>query len=638
MRVNRRGVLATWVAGALLLPLGVLTAGPAAAAPETPDLPTINITLPAGVTQSTLDGGSKETVYAPTTIGTEDASGTTYAADDLATVGPVAGEIKGRGNYTWKLAKKPYQIKLDKSRPLLGLPAAKTWVLLANHADASLMRNKLAFDFANSIGMPFSSESRWVDLRINGVYRGNYLLTEKVEVKTNRVELTDAQGVLAELDNNYGTAEDFWFTSGTSKTIFTLKDAKSGVPDPTKGESMSDVAYATTTKVGWDDMKSTINQLDSLLAASTPNWTAISALIDLDSFVKYYFVNELTENPEITSSSIYFYKNGTADKLHAGPVWDYDSAVGNYDKSEKLGAITYSSYTKNAQILRAKGNGWYYQLYRSPQFVQRANALWNSGIAYQANRLPTKIDGYKTQVQASAANNFAKWKILGTPTLLVAGEGKTYATTYSGEVAYLRDWVSKRSAHLQKEYGTVPDGQVPVARREQGLAALRQRRTDLRHRRRGPTARGVQPVAAELHRCHRVGDRQLARPEHRLVGLQEHEPGRHHRQGPAPRGLPAQAHGQPGTQVRHPVPGPRAVDRLAGLEDQRRDRRHDRSGPADRGRPDPPAPQGAAHPGGRSVRPDGASPTPTPPRRRGRAWASPRGDLPWTTIDGQDLT
>lgn len=456
MRVNRRGVLATWVAGALLLPLGVLTAGPAAAAPETPDLPTINITLPAGVTQSTLDGGSKDTVYTPTTIGTEDGSGTTYAADDLATVGPVAGEIKGRGNYTWKLAKKPYQIKLDKSRPLLGLPAAKTWVLLANHADASLMRNKLAFDFANSIGMPFSSESRWVDLRINGVYRGNYLLTEKVEVKTNRVELTDAQGVLAELDNNYGTAEDFWFTSGTSKTIFTLKDAKSGVPDPTKGESMSDVAYATTTKVGWDDMKSTINQLDSLLAASTPNWTAISALIDLDSFVKYYFVNELTENPEITSSSIYFYKNGTADKLHAGPVWDYDSAVGNYDKSEKLGAITYSSYTKNAQILRAKGNGWYYQLYRSPQFVQRANALWNSGIAYQANRLPTKIDGYKTQVQASAANNFAKWKILGTPTLLVAGEGKTYATTYSGEVAYLRDWVSKRSAHLQKEYGTVP--------------------------------------------------------------------------------------------------------------------------------------------------------------------------------------
>ena len=116
------------------------------------------------------------------------------------------------------------------------------------------------------------------------------------------------------------------------------------------------------------------------------------------------------------------------------------------------------------------------------------------------------------------------------------------------------------------------------------------------------------------------------------------EPGRHHRQGPAPRGLPAQAHGQPGTQVRHPVPGPRA-SRSAGRAGRSTARPPAPPvRPADRGRPDPPPAQDAAHPlVVRSCAPR-RSPTPTPPRRRGRAWASPRGDLPWRTIDGQDLS
>ena len=362
------------------------------------------------------------------------------------------------------------------------------------------MRNELAFDFANPIGLPYP-RSRGVDLRINGVYRGNYLLTEKVEVKTNRVELTDAQGVLAELDNNYGTAEDFWFTSGTSKTIFTLKDAKSGVPDPTKGESMSDAAYATTTKVGWDDMKSTINQLDSLLAASTPNWTAISALIDLDSFVKYYFVNELTENPEITSSSIYFYKNGTADKLHAGPVWDYDSAVGNYDKSEKLGAITYSSYTKNAQILRAKGNGWYY---RSTAAPSSSSAPTRCGTR---DRLPGQPPAHEDRRVQDPGPGVRREQLRqvedprhADPPRRRGGQDLRHDLQRRGGLpARLGEQAFRPPPEGVRHR---PHGQVPVARREQGLAALRQRGPDLRHRRRGPTVEAFNLSLLNSTGCH----------------------------------------------------------------------------------------------------------------------------------------
>lgn len=422
-------------------------AGPVAgAAPVTPDLPTVNITLPDGVTQADLDS-SKDTVRTGTTISIEDPAGT-Y---DLA---PVIGEIKGRGNFTWRLAKKPYQIKLDTSRPVLGMASAKTWVLLANHADASLMRNKVAYDLAADVGLPFSPESRWVDVRINGQYRGNYLLCEKTEVKTNRVELTQPTGILTELDNNYGLAEDYYFSTSTSHTLFTLKDAKSGVPDKAVSPLPADTA------TGWADMKATLNTLDALLYAPTFDWAAITAIIDLDSFVRYYFVYELAENPEITQSSVYFYKDGPADKLHIGPVWDFDSALGNYNRHEAYGADPRSDYVKNAKVLRnlttKESNGWFTRLFMVNAFVQRANALWKDGIAYRVYALPSRIDGYAPTVAASAANNFATWSVLGQPSLLLVGEGHTYATTYAGEVAYLRSWVSKRSDFMRRAYGDVP--------------------------------------------------------------------------------------------------------------------------------------------------------------------------------------
>jgi uncharacterized protein YjdB len=316
------------------------------------------------------------------------------------------------------------------------------------------MRNKVAFDLAARIGMPFSPESRFVDVKINDVYQGSYLVSEKTEVKKNRVVLNDPRGILTELDNNYGTAEDHYFYTQTSNTLFTLKDAKSDIPKRLADGTLPPLP--ADTQAGWDDMQSTLNSLDALLSSSSPDWAQISQLIDVDSFVRYYFVYELTENPEIVASSVYFYKDGPSDKLHAGPVWDFDSSLGNYDKSESLGALTSSDYVKNAKFLRGKGNGWYSDLFRSPDFVQRANQMWQEGIGEAVKQLPTKIDEYAAVVRNSAANNFAVWPILGGPTLLIAGEGKDYAPTYEGEVAYLKNWVTARSDFLESNYGEVP--------------------------------------------------------------------------------------------------------------------------------------------------------------------------------------
>lgn len=445
MRTRLRQVH-TLLALTLIAALTAVDVPTASAAPQTPNLPTLNITLndpdPARNSLNYVHASKDNKVV--TTMTLEDPSGVNSIA------APVVGEIKGRGNYTWGLPKKPYQIKFEENTAVLGMAPSKTWILLANAADASLMRNKAAFDLANSIGLAYSPESRWVDLRVNGTYLGNYLISEKTEVKKNRVDLTDPQGVLVELDNNYGWAEPYRFHSTASGSLFVLKDAKSGVPDLDEGPLPAD------TQAGWADVQNALNRMDALLAAPQVDWAALSAVIDVDSFIKYYFVFEVTANPEITQSSVYFYKNGPSGKLFAGPVWDFDSALGNYDRAPHLGSDPQADYAKNARLLRQQGNGFYFDLFRSPEFVQRVNQLWKENIAQQVGLLPAKTTAWENDITASAAQNFARWPILGKPTLLIAGFGKNYHSTYAGEVGYLRSWLATRATMMIKEHSPTP--------------------------------------------------------------------------------------------------------------------------------------------------------------------------------------
>ena len=347
-------------------------------------------------------------------------------------------EIKGRGNSTWALDKKPYQIKFESKRPVLGMPTATTWILLANHADGSLLRNKVAYDLAAEFGLDFSPESRFIDLVINGEYLGNYLITEKVQVKTNRVELTHPSGVLVELDGR-GEAEDHYFRTSTSRTIFVLKDAVSDIPDLPE-------PLPAETQAGWDDVRTDLNALDALLSADEPDWAAVSQLIDVDSFLRFYFLQEAMANPDVTFSSVYIYKDGPDDVLHAGPVWDFDLAEGNSLSMERGGDPT-QEFSKNSGVLGGAHNDWFRSLYRIPSFVRASNTLFSAELADKLADIPAKVEAYAAEISQSAAANFERWPILGGPAVSVYAHA--LAETWEEEVDYLWDYLSTRESMLR---------------------------------------------------------------------------------------------------------------------------------------------------------------------------------------------
>ncbi|MGN1328853.1 MAG: CotH kinase family protein [Eubacterium sp.] len=106
----------------------------------------------------------------------------------------IMDKMNGRGNGTWSAggSKNPYNIKLNKSTSLLGMGAAKKWCLLANAGDSTLIKNQLTYDFAKYIGIKYQPTCKPVDLYVNQQYIGSYQLSERVEIKTNRIDISDA--------------------------------------------------------------------------------------------------------------------------------------------------------------------------------------------------------------------------------------------------------------------------------------------------------------------------------------------------------------------------------------------------------------------------------------------------------------
>lgn len=137
-------------------------------------------------------------------------------------------ELKGRGNSTWLYEKKPYQIKFEEEEELLGINGkAKKWILLANYVDKSLLKNNLSFDLQKQIGLSDSIGATFVDLYINGEFLGNYTLCDKIDINKSRVNLTDANGVIAELDNAYAEVEPNKFKTKISGASFVIKESVS---------------------------------------------------------------------------------------------------------------------------------------------------------------------------------------------------------------------------------------------------------------------------------------------------------------------------------------------------------------------------------------------------------------------------
>ena len=328
-------------------------------------------------------------------------------------------EFKGRGNSTWReYAKKPYQIKFSKKTSVLGMPAAKKWILLANASDDSMIRTRLVYDAAEQMGFPYVTEYKYVDLWVDGEYLGVYLIGEKAEIGKNRLNLQDPAGAMFELDDGFATDEDHYFFEGRLNSYFALKEIVEE-DDAHIAQAMSNFQTAMTrfttalTSEGWENL----------------SLAQLNRMIDVDSLARYYLMNEYVLNGESFFTSFFWYQDGASDVLHVGPLWDFDTCMGN--KNEKVTDYNASS----TSVLMKK-------MLNIPAFYQRVQELYAryepvlTGMAGQ-------IDGRKAEIGVSADLNYLRWNTLGTANPKPGG--MPFAPTYDEALDRVRTWLNGRA-------------------------------------------------------------------------------------------------------------------------------------------------------------------------------------------------
>ena len=326
-------------------------------------------------------------------------------------------KIKLRGNSTFEADKKPFKIKFESKQALFGLEKAKEWVLLANYYDKANVRNYLAYMTANKMGnLGFQPSYIFVDVYFNGKYYGLFLLTEQMEVNPGRVDIEDnfsASGVssfLIEADERAkleypGYQGRCYVTSGGYDFALKGPDADDYVeacdllfynPDatPEEYEEAQEVYDQFEKDTAWlqsfmDDVSDAIYDLD---------YTRIQQLIDIDSFVDYYLVQEMFKNVDVGSTSQFYVIDQGQEtvKLTMGPVWDFDIAAGVVDETS---SSTYKSYSR-APLFTRERDYYYRELFKIPEFEQLVKERYSE----TRNEVFAKID-YELDVVLSALEN-----------------------------------------------------------------------------------------------------------------------------------------------------------------------------------------------------------------------------------------
>ena len=256
---------------------------------------------------TTQDGNGvnlqKKDDYVSASIKIVDTDGTVIEDD-------VQFKVRGNSTAAERITKKAFTFKFDSKTDVLNMGKAKKWALLANTFDPTLMRNYLAFDLAQTMGLEYTSQQRFVELWLDNSFRGCYVLTEPIEEGSTRVDI--------DIDSNDGK-KDFLIEKEFNRyeedvTYFRTDDIRFAVKEPEEPDEQQ-LKYIKDTM---DDIMNTIKSGDK---------NAISSKIDIPSFTRYYLLNEFFNTIDFDYSSVfYYYKDGV---LYCGPAWDYDLSSGN---------------------------------------------------------------------------------------------------------------------------------------------------------------------------------------------------------------------------------------------------------------------------------------------------------------------
>ena len=367
--------------------------------------------------------------------------------------------IEVRGSSSQSFPKKQYGVELRDasgngiSVPLLGMPAEEDWVLFAPYNDKSLMRDVLAYKLGRDMGR-YAPRTRFCELILDGQYQGIYVLIEKIKRDNNRVDIARLDpaeisgddltgGYIIKIDKESGSGNGGWYSeyfppnrSGGQRIYYQYDYPKaSEISQPQR-----------------EYIKYFMGTFEAVLSSSTYNdpYNGYSNYIDVDSFIDYFIINEVSKNVDGYRLSTYMYKDKDSNggKLHMGPIWDYNLGFGNADyctKGDPEGWVTNFNNLCNQDFWLIPF--WWDRLQMDGAYRNKLALRWETlrQNELKTERILTYIDSVASVLNVEAQQrNFQRWPVLNRyvwPNYFIG-------PTFQSEVSWLKSWVAQRMEWL----------------------------------------------------------------------------------------------------------------------------------------------------------------------------------------------
>ena len=410
--------------------------------------------------------------------------------------------IKVRGQSSALFPKPGYSIEVHDSLgegmnvSLFGLPPADDWVLHGPYVDKSMMRNALAHWLFRQAGR-YSPRTKHFDLYINGVYRGVYVLIEKIKRGKYRVNVSKLKE--DDIAGDSLTGGYIWAYDKTGTNTGGAGDKKTGGIEA-EGFRTADglnviLHYPKKANIQpkqEEYIKKYLNDLEGLFS-NGKNGSGYENYVDVGSAVDYVLHQELTDNGDSYWCSFFLHKPKnktnkegvyTEGKVTLGPPWDFNLAMGN---SSMMGGSG-----KSWQIESKSGGGmggwgwggggdatmnmkapiWLSGMWKDSKYQNELKKRWaelRSGV-WHTKVMDAYLDSMKTYLTKAAERNFKRWPNLGKssgqgdadpePMKFCTnsssggmGMGGNNASTWDGEFEYLRKKMKERMKWMDQQLG-----------------------------------------------------------------------------------------------------------------------------------------------------------------------------------------
>ena len=354
--------------------------------------------------------------------------------------------IKVRGRTTGLIPpKKPYRIKFTNKQKIFNFKGKdKKWTLLANAFDRSLIRNSIAYKISELMKFKFTARCEPVDLVLNGNFQGNYYLCDKIDVDKNRINITKMEMTDITVPNvTGGYVLEIDSLSSWEKNSF--KTAR-GIPGQIIYPEDDEITPEQSTYI-----KDKINQFEDEI------YKGILDNIDLESYSKYFLVEEFCGDPDHVWSSFYFTKERNDNKFYFGPVWDFDLA---FDNDERLYPTSLKSdFCFKLCDSAGTARDFIQALIGNKNVIGYIKNYWDelTNTVLTENILFDFIEGLKRKIQESSELNFIKWDnfVPETPSpwdIDFGRKGEDFETSVEVVKGYVKDRFISLTNLINKAY------------------------------------------------------------------------------------------------------------------------------------------------------------------------------------------